>query len=186
MTALYTYSYIVFDTQRGCHTLKLQILPFVSKSGKQPWKNTKCLKLLVGMKTMFPTHIWTFRNIWEVLGRPWTRSEGAGGSQQLKILQQLQSSLTSGRRGGRMTLKLNSDSPRSWWRFWKKELFTKSVWNSRGWGHCAQLFLANRSVEKNQTPCSLDLATADFFCSPQWKKPSKEVNFRPSMVSGRK
>ena len=25
MTALYTYFYIVVDTQRGCHTLKLEV-----------------------------------------------------------------------------------------------------------------------------------------------------------------
>jgi len=29
MTALHTYSYIVVDTQRGCHTLKLQELFYI-------------------------------------------------------------------------------------------------------------------------------------------------------------
>lgn len=94
---------------------KLQILPFVSKWGKQPRKNTKCLKFCVGMKTVFLAHVWTVRNIWEVWGGggPWTWSEGAGGRQQLKILQQVQSSLSNGRRGCRLTCKLNGDSPRS-------------------------------------------------------------------------
>jgi len=32
MTALHTYSYIVVDTQRGCHTLKLKTADYIVPS----------------------------------------------------------------------------------------------------------------------------------------------------------
>jgi hypothetical protein len=147
-----TFSTPTSHVRRVSFILKQQILTFVSNSGKQPRKNKKYLKLLVGMKTVFSANVWTFRNIWEVFffggGEPWTLSEGVGDRQQLKILQQLQISLYIDRTGGLITFKFNGDWPGPLWRFWKMELFTESVSQSNGWGHSAQLFLANRGVEK--------------------------------------